>query len=331
MTLIKELQEQLLTSNEKHHFSPNQPLTRESGIIVLKNYKFHKQLSLELYTASTTQANKLKNPLIRINPLDSALKTQRPDELKFFSAVSRFQNNPTASKLLLDTEALKVVMSNPLNLRCFYHNATFSENVVAGSLEEVSIGEIINDVTLFIHKKEECYEIFPQVTIQGKPYHFNEVELKYDNFILVGETIHLLGKIHLLKLFRFFKQVHPGLIRVQKPWFKEFQLNILAKLEDCVAVVYTYLNEGTSVQIEEAGISQPIERLIYLSDLDSYVMISPVVKYGMMEIPVLTKRQIYAEDREGKLFTVQRNDDAEIHFTALLLKQHPDFEEQLQN
>src|SRR5215204_3793752 len=106
MILIKELQEQLLTSNENHRFSQNQLLTKEPSIIVIKNYKFHKQLSLELYSASTTQTNKLKNPLIPINPLDAALKTQQPDELKFFSAVSRFQNNPTASKSPLDIEAL---------------------------------------------------------------------------------------------------------------------------------------------------------------------------------------------------------------------------------
>ncbi|KIC93852.1 DEAD/DEAH box helicase [Flavihumibacter solisilvae] len=331
MTSIKELQEQLLTSNDNLQFSQNQLLNKDLSIIVLKNYKFHRQLSIELYNASTTQTGKLKNPLIPISPLDAALKTLQPDELRFYSAVSRFQNNPTVSKSPLDIDALKVVTANPLNLRYFFHNAEFSENIVAGSLQEVSIGEIINDVTLFVHKKKDGYEIFPQLTIQGKTYFFNEVELKYDFFILVGQTIHLLGKFHLLKLFRFFKLQHSGLLRVQESRFKEFQLNILEKLEDCVTVVYTFLNEGTRTQLEEAGISQPAEKLIYLSDLDSYVMINPVMKYGMAEIPVLTKRQIYAQDGEGKLFTVKRNDDAEINFTALLLKQHPDFEEQLQN
>ncbi|RYD85222.1 MAG: DEAD/DEAH box helicase, partial [Sphingobacteriales bacterium] len=48
-----------------------------------------------------------------------------------------------------------------------------------------------------------------------------------------------------------------------------------------------------------------------------------------IEVSVLSKKQLYTTDSRGNVFTIQRNEDAELEFTALLLKQHPDFYEQL--
>lgn len=328
MASIKDLQEQLLTNYEdkpKDRFQTN-----GSVIVVLKNYRFHKQLSIELYEATTTQAGKIKNPLIPLNPLDTALKAQEPEEIKYFSAISRFQNNPTAIKSPLDIDALKAVIKNALGFRIFYHNPGFSENVVAGSLQEVSAGGLINDLALIIHKKEDAYEIIPELTIKDKTYHFNEIEVKYDYFILIQDTIYLLGNFRLLKIVRFFHQHRSGL-RMNETKFKEFQQHILKQLEDHITVVYTYMQTAIQAQIEESGVMGPIEKLIYLSDLDHYVAINPVMRYGEIEIPVRSKRQIYAQDGKGELFAVQRNVEAEVRFTALLMKQHAHFEEQLQD
>ena len=79
------------------------------------------------------------------------------------------------------------------------------------------------------------------------------------------------------------------------------------------------------------GLTQTPEKIIYLSDLDNYILINPVVKYGQVEIPVFTKRQIYAQDNKGQTFLVSRDEGTEDQFTALLLRQHPDFYEQLDN
>jgi hypothetical protein len=72
------------------------------------------------------------------------------------------------------------------------------------------------------------------------------------------------------------------------------------------------------------------ERFIYLSGLDNYALIEPVMKYGSADIPVLTKRQIFDADKKGNSFAVKRNEDAANSFIALLLKQHPHFLEQLE-
>jgi len=329
MTSIKEFQDQLLTDPEKNaSFKTNfgHPV---SDIVVLKNYRFYKSLSIELYTAAITRAGKLKNPLAIVNPLDVTLTKHTPDELKFFTAVSRFQLNPTAAKTSLDIDALRQVIKNPLGLRFFYHNPERSENIVASSLLEVSIGDPINDVILTVYQKPQSYLVIAEIIIKGKTYSFNDIELKYDCFILIGKAIHLLNKFHLIKIVRFFKQ-NPAGLEIPLARFKDFHENVLSKLEDFITILYTYIELRDTEPAPQHEAALPLEKLIYLSDLRSYVIINPVMKYGNVEIPILTKRQIFSKDKDGNIVAVKRNDEAEIRFTALLLKQHPDFEEQLQ-
>src|SRR3989337_3999159 len=140
---VSTLQEQLLSNHGE--FIPITQGTAENAelIVVLKQYRFYKQLCIELDEASITKEGKIKNPLTLINPLDFVWKTDEPAHLKFFSAISRFQNNPTTNRAGSDIEALKPIFKNPPGLRFFYHNTEFSENIVAGSIQQVTVGTVV--------------------------------------------------------------------------------------------------------------------------------------------------------------------------------------------
>lgn len=323
---VSTLKEQLLSS----HVPLKQ--TKEGNtelIVVLKHYRFYKHLCIELYEASISQDGKIKNPLTLVDPIDFVLKTEETSHLKFFSAITKFQNNPTADKTGAHIEALKQIFKNPLALRFFYHNTEFSENIVAGSIEPIATGAGVNDLTLIVNKNQEYYEIGLEVMIEGRSFDISGMKILYDYFILVNGTVHLLGSFHFIKPVQFFKK-NGSALRVHESKYNEVLQNVLAKLADNINVVYSYLPPGTSAQIEQGEFNKSQEKLIYLSDLGSYVMIDPVMKYGNVEISVLTKRQVYGTDPKGNMFSVKRDDKAEIQFIALLLRQHPDFEEQLQ-
>lgn len=106
---------------------------------------------------------------------------------------------------------------------------------------------------------------------------------------------------------------------------------MLNKLENKLLIDYTYIKPATQEQIKKEGFDQPAEKIIYLSDFGAHVMIIPVLRYGEAEIPIRTQRQIYGTDEKGNQFLVKRRDDEEIAFTALLVKLHPYFNEQLDN
>lgn len=326
---VTGLQEELLSSPAGFIASIPAQGDNSELIIVLKQYRFYKQLCIELYEASLTHSRKIKNPLSLINPLDLALKTDDPLQLKFFSSVSRFQNNPTTNKGSLDVEALKAIFKNPLGLRFFYHNPEFSEKIVAGSVQHVVAGSVIEDLSMIICKKEDYYDVRLQVLIDGKQNEFRDLKLLYDHFVVLNDTVHLIGKFHFLKPVQFFKKNPQGL-RVHESKYREFREKVLTKLEESIDVIHSYLAPATEEQIEQGDFGKVPEPIIYLSDLGTYVMIEPVMRYGGVEIPVLTKRKVYSTDPRGNMFAVSRDDNAETRFTALILLQHPAFEEQLQ-
>jgi SNF2 family DNA or RNA helicase len=322
---FKNLHAQIL---QQEKFTPLKDAPGEKLIVVLKRHRFYKQLCIELYTAPTTKAGKLKNPLTLVNPLDLVWRTNEPDELKFFSGVARFQSNATANKSAADIEALKAVIKNALGLSFFYHNPELLENVVAGSIVPVKVGWAVDAVQLFVNKKQDVYELQLEIKAGGKTYNLNDVEVKHDYFVLIKDTLYLLGKFDYVQVVQLFKQYKAGL-NIHEAKYKEFYQETLSKLEDKINIYYTFIEAGTHEQVEQSEFNSHLERFIYLSGLDTYVLIEPVMKYGSADIPVLTKRQIVGVDKKGKAFTVKRNEDAENNFVALLMKQHPDFEGQL--
>jgi SNF2 family DNA or RNA helicase len=298
--------------------------------MVLKNYKFHKQLCIELYQAETTQSGKIKNPLTLINPLDLIWRSNDIEAVKFFSAITRFQNNPTGARSVTDVEALKTIIKNPLQLPFYYHNPEFSEKIVAGSIEPVPMGTLVQQLSLRVQRNEAFFEITLQATIDGRAYEWNELQIQYDYFFQQENTFHAIGNFHYLNVVRFFKRTN-GSLRMHESKFKPFQQNILTPLADRINIVYADGYAPLTEQSMVTGNDPAMEKLIYLSELGNYVMIDPVMKYGHVEIPVRTKRQLYTTDEEGKVQTMYRDDEAEANFIALLLKQHPDFLEQLDN
>ncbi|MES2731371.1 MAG: ATP-dependent helicase, partial [Bacteroidota bacterium] len=65
-------------------------------IVVIGQHKFYNHLYIELLEAQATQGGKIKNPLKPIPPLDLIWGTEKNEELKFYTAISKFQNNYSA-------------------------------------------------------------------------------------------------------------------------------------------------------------------------------------------------------------------------------------------
>ena len=326
MNTIREL-ENLLLPNEEPLF------IGEGGsglrIVVLKQFRFHKTLCIELYEAATTQAGKIKNPLTPVSATDAALFTTDPEALLFYTSISRFQYNPTTKKNLADIRALKTVIKNPLRLRFFYHDPAFSENVSAGSLAEVQVGEILYKFRLIINKQDLFYQVTPQLQIGDQTLHPQQVVCLYDYFVLHGGKLHLAANLSIVKLLHYFSGRQ--ILQVHNLQFKTFEEQVLTKLEDQVEVVHSYIEAATDEQITEAGLNGAVERILYLSDLNQYVIINPVVRYGSIEVPVRSKKAVYLPDARGRLMAMQRDEKAEDVFLGFVLRQHPLFFEQLED
>lgn len=110
--------------------------------------------------------------------------------------------------------------------------------------------------------------------------------------------------------------------------FEEFRTTILTNLEGKLGIDYTFLKPANKQQLETTGFaSEPLQR-VYLSDSESYVLITPMMKYGTVEVPVRSKRRIYSLDVLGQPFEVARDEQKEHQLLRNIQERHPNFQEQ---
>ena len=248
--------------------------------------------------------------------------------VKFYSAVAKFQHQHRSKKEDTDLESLRLVAQNPLKQAVFYHSSRVSENITAHSLVPVKLELMKATPRLTVRFTDNFYEVWGSLTLNGTSYPVHKLVLKYDYFILLDDVLYLIDHPAYLRVIQFFSRKN-NTIAIHQSKYAEFQQTVLVKLEEQVPIDYAYLKPATPAQLAERGFTQERERILYLSDSENYVILTPVIKYGHVEVPTLSKRQIQAIDSRGKPFTVPRDEAAEIQFTMAVLNQHPDFHDQL--
>ena len=325
----EELKQTLLPEPTNTFEDLAKPDSTKRKILVLRKHKYYDLLNIELFEGETTQSGKIKNPFTEVDPISLIWKTEAVDEAKFYTAVSNFQQNYTAEKPSSDIEALKMVVNNPLRFETFYHNKQSGENISANSITPVALKHLQAHIQLNVDKKEPFYEISGGIVLHGSLHPFKNLQIKYTYFILLGGTFYLVPNPDMLRVIHFF-QSHNQLLLVHASKFEDFKQTVLANLERQVSINYSYIKPATKAQLQEQNFDQTIEKIIYLSDQEQYVSLTPVMKYGKVEIPVFSRKQIFDTDQNGNEFRVERDEDQEIQFTSIIMRQHPEFEEQIQ-
>lgn len=323
----ERLEEQLLPRkrNSLTTETPNPQLLR---FIVFTQNRFRDHFCLELYEAQRGKDDKLKNPLSLLNPLDSIWKLTNADELKFYSSISRFQNQYRKASFDSDVDALRALIRNPLNIPVYYHNLKVSESLSANALVPVRVKNAGMELRLSVNVKDDFYEVEGQLTADGISLDLAKLTMRFDYFLQIADVFYLLDNADVLRVIEYFRKNNNRIV-IHGSKFADFQSDILSKLESKIRITYSYLKSATPEQKEENGFNRPTEQLIYLSDEAEHVIISPYMMYGNAEVPVFSKKQIYSLDGYGKPFTVDRDDNAELQFISFIMNQHPDFQDQI--
>ena len=323
---LHQLAADLLPISNSPALTPATPGNKR--VLVLSEHRYYQHLQAGLYEAATGAGGKIKNPLKLLDVPELAWQTNEVAAVKFYTGIARYINNHNKAPVAADLQALRAIVHNPLGLSAFYHNPKVSKNINPASLVLVQLALLQTGLELQVYLKGNFYEISGQLLIGDKTYPLNNLPMKYGYFILVENILHLVGNMDLLRVMTYFKK-HNNIVVLHQSKFEEFRKTILVRLEDNIRINYAWLVAATKEQLEENGFDASPQQLIYLTDAGMHVMISPVMRYGEVEVSVLSKRQLYARDQKDNAFIVDRDEVAENNFTALLLKQHPDFAEQL--
>ncbi len=297
-------------------------------IIVFGQHRYYDYLFVELLEAKISKDGNIKNPLTVLSPLDYIWKSEKNDEIKFYSGLVKFQNNAIRNTSLSDHDALKAIVTNPLQIETYYHDPSVSDNLTSSSVIPVELKFLEAELILIVNQKDKFYDVTAKLDFNGKLVDIKEVKVKYDHFILKSGVLYLIENPDIKRVIHFFRKHHePILIHASK--FEEFQREILVNLERKVKVQYSFLKPATKKQIRENGFESEPQKIIYLSDSEDYIQINPVIRYGNVEVSVFSKRQLFALDILGGAFEVQRNSELENQVISMLLRQHADFEEQM--
>ena len=299
-------------------------------ILVFSPHRYYGNLTLNLFQAQITKRGKVKNPLKAINPTDLIFKTEQSDVLKYLSGISRFHQNYATEEIDAELEALNAVAKNPLKIPVYLHDEKQFVNIQASSVIPVDIQLLDLDLRLQVNQKDDFFEITARLIIEGNAYELDNLAIRYQYFVQLKKQLYLIGKADLVRVINFFIKQSNRLV-IHKSKYEAFQRTILIPLEGNIHVDYSYLKLATPKQIEEKGFDLVNEKLVYLSESEDYILITPVMKYGSIEIPVLSKKKIQAQDKFGNVFTLHRDEEAELQFAAEIIRQHPYFYDQETN
>ncbi|WP_051691818.1 DEAD/DEAH box helicase [Pedobacter borealis] len=299
-------------------------------ILVFGQHRYYNNLTVELFEAETTKSGKVKNPIKGINPADLLFKTNDNDQVKFYSGITTFQQNYNSDQSEAEIEALKAIVKNPKQIPFYLQDSKQSVAIQASTITAVDVHLLEVNLRLAVNQRDDYYEITGRLIIEGKSYELDNLVLVHQYFVKLKDQLYLISRLDFLRVIGFFKKQSNRLI-LHKTKYPEFQKVILVPLEGSIHVDYSYLKPATKSQIEEKGFDLENEQLIYLSESEDYILLTPVMRYGNLEIPVLSKKQIQAQDKLGNLFTLHRDENAELQFIGNVLKQHPYFYDQETN
>ena len=317
--------------------APQQRVTRPASgeairtrtIVVLSQHKYYGHFFIELFMAPLSQEGKIKAPLTPLDPMDLIWKAEKPEETKFFAALSKFHSNFRTARSESDLTGLQALVRNPLQYDFYFHNTAASTNITAGSLVPIQLRPERVELDLTVRRRDIFYESSLLIRIGPKHLDVTQVDIRYDYFIMVDNKAYLIEDTDQLAVLKRFKE-SDNVLLVHTSKLSEFQHDFLSRYESKVNLSYPDVALATSQQLKQSGFDEPHQRIIYLSDSEDFIEITPVLTYGTLEVPVLSRRQILSVDKKGKPFTLKRDDDAELQFAGVLLRQHPDFEEQLE-
>lgn len=310
-------------------FLKHNPVEEDTNkILVLKQHRYYSHFQADLLECALTATGKIKNPLKQLNAMDYIWATENPEELKFYTAVSKFQQNYETAQAEADINGLKALVKNPLELAVFYHDPKISPNLTISSIIPVNLKSLQLDIRLAVNLTNGFYTISGELILENKAYDLKLLNLKFSYFIFYNDTLYLIDNPDFLRVVDFFRQNNNHLV-IHESKYPEFKEDILSRLENKIHINYSYLKPATHEQLVETHFDQSTEKIIYLSDSENYVLITPVMKYGNVEVPVLSRKQIHAADHAGNIFTVTRDEQQELQFISSMTRQHPHFEEQL--
>lgn len=331
----QKLKEQLLP----RRFSPDSLIRQqvtETPFLVIGSASYTEALSMKLCSSPHSREGKPKNPIKPQNTSDLLLKTEDPGYLRFYAALTKMQSEyritPAIGEMTPEEFAdemlgVKAVLANPGNYPVYSHTNQQTNAITATSIELVQIVPQTVSLTLQVEQSGSFYAITGFVEAFGTQIPTERIQLVHRYFLSYKDQWTLIDKYDVLRTLAFLRKNNHKIV-IHQGKFNEFRANFLDLLEAKIAIRYSFVKPAPQKWIEQEGLNTIGERLIYLSDSEHFVLITPAVRYGEVEIPVRSSRQLFTLDQTGEAYAIERDVATEQELLYNVIRMHPTFAEQ---
>jgi len=306
---------------------------KETGdsFIVFGQHKRDDDFFINVMTSGRTKEGKIKNP-IRVEDANLLmLQTDEAQVMKFYLALSQFQDVDYRYSMNrnqdIEITGLRSIVKNPLGLEIYCLNVKKSENITSSSIEPVNLRKVEVDLHFKIVQKENFYEITPKLFMDGSVLSYSKIKLVYKYFLRTEKELLFIPDPDILRVLAYLK-AHNNKLLIHQSKFEEFRETILANLESKINIDYSFLKPASEKQLVDFGFNEEPKKVVYLAESEDFILITPAMRYGNVEVPVRSKKRIYGLDALSEHFEVQRDEAEEIRMLFSIQRQHPDFQEQ---
>ncbi|SFF73792.1 Superfamily II DNA or RNA helicase, SNF2 family [Salegentibacter agarivorans] len=282
------------------------------------------RFKFQLMEAALTKSGRIKSPIRPLNLQDKLKTLSQPEEFLFITSLLQQENYS------LDFSVDPHILKNPFNLQFYYFEPDWrNRKITPGKIRPVRFLIEDFDTTVQVEQKNNLYVLKLNFKINGHNY-FSYNILQVGNYFEIDHNFYFIKNEEVNKLLAFFRQKKHEIYLTQVQ-FLQLKKELLDPLEQAVKVKYDFIKKVPEKVRKEKFLDQVTEHMVYLSESDDYILITPVIRYGEIEAPILSRRNIYTEDEKGKMYVVDRNESMEHRFKRNIQAQHLDFDDNPQN
>lgn len=303
--------------------------TEFAQFIVISEQRHLGFLEYRWMKAPLTLAGKIKSPISPVDILDEMKSALDSGSLPFNLALLKLKDLDKDLDFSERLQQVKQIIKNPLKLP-FYHyinDRFYGGKITAKSLKPITVHRVECSATIFVKQQNEYYVLTCSVKMDNVDLSSNRIKMIGDYFYWQGETLNFLDNSAIIRVINFFGENKHELF-IHSSQFSGFQEEFLNKLEQSISVKYDYVKKAPARIIKKESLDTITEYMIYLSESEDYILITPVVVYGETEVAALSKRTVFAENPAGGIYSFERKDNLEQRFIRTVKEQHPFFEDQ---
>jgi len=298
---------------------PQEDKAQTKDFVMVEESHYSRELSFHLMKAPLTKSGDIKSPVEKADILRKLRNTQTREESLFFIALM------AGSDRKAGVDDFRDIIRNPLNLDfCLFKPYGYSEKVTAPKLSPIDVRGDVPAIEIKVKESGDFYVLTCRIRVDNHHLTSKSIDIRGSMF-LYKNTLYGLNNESEIRVLRFFRE-NEHQVYLQRNQFPSFKEEFLDKLENAVSISYSFIKPAPKAVIREEYLDVVSRYYIYLTELDEYVIITPALSYGDVEVPVLSRKTLYTSAPDGTLYSIERNESLEHQFIRNIQAQHPDFD-----